>query len=638
MANFTTQITDPSVLNELPDVSILNTLHRDSLTQDDLLSLLNSVSFRKKLQTLFEFSFSSEAREIIEASLREAHDTYETEQGNTVTYSGGIMFVNGRAVSTDFGSFASGIFSDETFSTLFISNGVMDIVFGANDETFTNATLAIPKFWDMLIANDAVYAYVLNTYMDILEPYVKTKEVPYVKYVSNIIGLDVSRYNNITHLAEDGSAMEAIWVDESAKAIEGDSSFGVAARLMYIFGSVDIDTIQNDDDAISKLVSDPALESFVVDIDVLRQLDTDSKMAKFVIDHDGRFGTVASDVLQATTALNISNIFFDNGYSDVLRAFVRNNELVEYLLGSTLYANFADKFYDAFIETVDNIQKFAVTVNGDELNIFYTNTMFQTKRLATSLASFNETKAGSLSVVETAKSSFKIPMVFPDLSIMAINLDRGIEFTNSGNELIYNEFVGKSMNDVTSSGTHLFGTDNNGAVVSSKFVTTNINLSSETVENVWVYDEAAFIKTASTIFSIGNIGGVANDTRNKIIIEKDNIDKLAHINGEVLALISGSIKTIVGSTMEDYAPAVNIENGAVSDIFVVAGSLVVLDNAGNLFELATDATIDTISTSVTSVENAQDGLYITTSGNKRIVFKYNSTWNTYNHLVGGVEG
>jgi len=68
MANFTTQITDPSVLNELPDVSILNTLHRDSLTQDELLSLLNSVSFRKKLQTLFEFSFSNEAREIVEAN------------------------------------------------------------------------------------------------------------------------------------------------------------------------------------------------------------------------------------------------------------------------------------------------------------------------------------------------------------------------------------------------------------------------------------------------------------------------------------------------------------------------------------------------------------------------------------------
>ena len=637
MADFTTQITNPEVLNELPDVSILNTLHKDTLTGADLLTLLNSVSFRKKLQTLFEFSFSPEARVIVEAELRQAHDSYETGAGNTVTYSNGIMFVNGRAVSTDFGSFASGIFSDETFSTLFISNGIMDIVFGANDETFTKATLAIPKFWDKLIANTAVYDYVIATYVDVLMPYIKTEEVSYVKYVANLIGLDVTRYNNTTYLAEDGSAMEAIWVSSAAKDIEGDSAYGVAARLMYIFGSADIQSIQNDDATISKLVADPALEAFVVDIDVLRHLDSDSKMAKFIVDHDGRFGTVASDMLNSATALNISNIFFDNGYASTLRAFVRNDELVAYLLGSTLYSNFADKFYDAFIETVDNIQKYAVTVNGDELNIHYTNQSFQVKRLATALSSFTETKAGALSVVTTEENSFKIPMVFSDLTVMAINLDRGVEFTNSGNSLIYNEFIGKNMNDVTSNGTHIFGTDNDGIVISSKFVT-DINLSSETVENVWVYDEAAFIKTASTIFSIGNLGGDTNATRNKIIVEKDSITKLGHIGGQVIALIGGNIMTIVDSTVEAYAPAAALTDASVSDFFIVSGELVVLDTAGNLFELNQDQTTDSISTSVTSVENAQDGLYITTSGNRRIVFKYNSTWNTYNHLVGGVEG
>jgi len=634
MSDFTTQITNPAVIGELPDVSILNTLHRDDLTGAELQALLNSVSFRKKLQTLFEFKFSDAARDLIEADLRAAHDTFEVDQGNTVTYTNGIMFVNGRAISSDFGTFASGIFSDETFATLFISESIMDIVFGANDETFTAATLAIPKFWDRLLANDTVYQYVLTTYSEIIMASVKTTEVSYVKYISNGIGLDFTRYKHAINLAEDGSAMEAIWIDAPSKDVESDSAYGVTARLMYVFGSADIAEIENSTDAMAKITNDPALQQFVVDIDVVRQLDPASLVAKFVVDHDGRFGTMASTMLEASVALNISNIFYDNEYSDVLSAFVRNDELVAYFMGSTLYATFANRFYDAFIQTVNNVQRYAVRVtSSEELFIAYNNRSFAAKSLITALAGFTETKAGSSANITTADGMFKIPKIFSDNSIMGINLDRSIEFTNSGNELVFNEFASVKIDDVTSNGDHVFGIDQNGNIISSKFVT-DLNLSTETVEQVLVYDNSAFVITAETIHSIGNIGSDTNAIRNRIIIEKDAIDTIVEAHGKILAVVAGDLKEVTNDALVGYG---GLDAGIVSEIYSVDGALVIVDTAGNMFELNADLTTDAIATDVSATQQAQDGLFTKIAGADRIVFKFNDAWLTYNHIAGGVE-
>ncbi len=634
MSTFTTQITDQVVIAELPDTSILNTLHDDTLTSEELGQLLSSVSFRKKLQVLFEFSFSESTREIIKSKLMEAHEVYEVGQGNTVTYSGEVMLVNGRAISSDFGTFSSGIFSDETFATLFISSEIMDIIFTSEDKTFVNSLLNIPKFWDKLILNNDVYQHVIDTYNSVLLDSIKKQEVPYVKYIASIIGLETTRYNKAIHLAEDGSVMEAIWTDSNAKSIESDAMYGVTARLMYVFGNVDIESIQNSEESLSRIESDTALQQFITDIDVLRQLDPQSLVAKFILDHDGRFGAMASTMLDASVALNISNIFYDNEYSSVLAGFVRNDELVAYLMGSTLYSTFADRFYTAFIGTVNNIQKYAVQITSSgELEIVYADKSFKSKSLTVVLDDFTETKAGTSHEIETVAGIFKIAKVFNDSSIMGITLDRSIEFTNSGNELIFNEFVGIKIDDVTSSGGHVFGIDSSGNTVSSKFVN-SIDLSSEEVQKVFVYDESAFVITSSTIHAIGNIGADANGIRNRIIIEKDSINSIAHAHERILVLVDGDIKEVTADALVSYG---SLDSGIVSEMFVVDGSLVILDNAGNMFELNESLTTDIIATDVSQPEQAQEAMYIKIAGDRRLVFKFNNSWLTYNHIAGGIE-
>lgn len=634
MADFTTQITDPQVIKELPDVSILNTLYNPDLTTEQLQSLLNAVSFRKKLQTLFEFKFSDSAKEIIYNKLNSAYEQYEQNQGNTVTYTNGLMFVNGRAVSTEFGTFASGIFSEDHFAGLFISNAIMDIVFNSNDDSFTASVLAIPKFWDRLLSNADVFQYVQDNYGDILMESVKNTEISYVKYMANLIGLDFTKYNHIVNLAEDSAAMQGIWVDDAAKAIEKDSTYGIAARLMYVFGESDISNIENSQDAIDRIKNDTGLENFIIDIKVLRLLSTDSLLAKYIIDHDGRFGALASDVLNAPVALSISNIFYDENYKDVLAAFVRNDELVKYFLKSSLYPTFKDIFFNAFIATVKNVQKYTAKITSDnELLISYIDKTFSIKTLTTALSDFSETKAGTAGNIATSKGVFKIPKIFNDNSMMAISIDREVLFTNSNNELLYDEFLDKKMDDVTSNGNHILGITTNGDVISSKFVA-DINLSNEEVEKVMVYDDAAFIKTDTTVYSIGNFGSDANSIKEQIATNKDAFTTIGKAYGKILAVSSGNLKEV---TKDGFVAYGNLDDGIVKDIFVVNGMLIILDNSGNLFEYKEDLSTVDVASNVIDIQNAQDALLVKFADNNRLVFKYNGAWLTYDYVAGGVE-
>ena len=96
MATFTTPITNTTITDALPDLSVLVTLYDVNLTLIDLVSNMEDVSFRKKLQTLLEFEFDVTAQTALLAELKASYITYAEGLGGVVTESNGNLYVDGK--------------------------------------------------------------------------------------------------------------------------------------------------------------------------------------------------------------------------------------------------------------------------------------------------------------------------------------------------------------------------------------------------------------------------------------------------------------------------------------------------------------------------------------------------------------
>jgi len=635
MPSFNTQITDAAVIGELPDVSILAGLYADDLTQESLTSSMNSVSFRKKFQALLEFRLSESSRETMYDSLRAGYIQFETDNGRTVTESGGNVFVDDRLVAFTVDGFADGLFEDQTFAALFFTQPTIDAIFGSGDESFIDALVSIGNFWDKLLSEETLKEHFETTYGDLIAVLAKTKELAYVKIVASKADLDFQKYKNIQYLAEDSPAMDAISGTPEAKAIEQDSQFGVLSRLMYVFNTADIAALADDDDNIAALEADPALRAMITDIDTVLALPIGSKMRNFIVNNDGYFGAIVAERLSIETNISLSNIFYDETYSAEKSAFVQDEDLVGLLFESSLYTNFQQQFYLAFTALNVSAQKFSFKINegANTLVAHYVNSAFEAKKLALSLDGFTETKAGSVSTVSTDKRVFFTPYTFIDGTLLAVQLDHGIEFTNPDNYNLYNELSSDKFNTVVGGKGHILAIAGDGRVASSKFLT-DLNLSSENIQNISVSENNAFIKTAETFHSIGNLGADKTNIISTLITNKDSLVKAMFFNGQVIGLSTDNkLQIVAGAGISDFSAASSL---TVEDAFVIAGKLVVLSTDGTLSEIKADNTIVSIASGVADAVYSQDAIVCTVAGVERAIFANSGSWLTYDFNVNAI--
>ena len=632
MDSFTTQITNASIIAELPDVSILTMLYDDNLTQKQLLSQIDSVSFRKKFQSLLEFKLSDTSKAILYDTLKKGYINFETKNGHKVTETNGNVFVDGRLVAFTVDGFADGIFEDETFAALFFTQDTIDAIFKSKDESFIKALVSVSNFWDKLLSNSDLASHIETTYPQLISSFTKTIEVAYVKIVSYKAGLDFKKYKDIKYLAEDSPAMDTIFATPEAKAIEQNSRFGVTARLMYIFDDTDINSIANSDDNINRIKNDNALKNTIVNLDTVLILPSGSKMRKFVIDNDEYFGTIAAQRLNIETTVSLSNIFYDETFSAKKIAFVEDSDLIKLLFESTLYPNFQQQFYEAFTSLNVSSQKFAFKVNevSNTLTAHYTNSAFKVKKLTLSLDDFTETKKGSVSDVKTDKRIFFTPYTFIDGSEMGVAIDHTVQFNNSDNYNLYNEFLDDKFATIIGSSGHILGITTSGRVVSSKFAV-DLNLSDETIQNITVTQNNAFIKTDKALHAIGNFGANRDDIIKTLTANKDNLSKAVYFNGQVLALgTDNAIKVVDASGVSAFSAASDIK---ADDIMVIAGRFVVLAQDGSLSEIKSDNTIVSIAKKVANIVYSQDAIVCTVDGADRAIFSKAGTWFVYDFNV-----
>jgi len=632
MSNFTTQITDPTLVSELPDVSILGSLYDDATTEAEIAATFASVSFRKKFQTLLTFTLSEAARASLLASLRQSYIDYETANGKTVTESGGNLFVNDRLVALAVDTFADGLFVDQSFADAFFQVSVLDAIFTSGDEAFIADLVNVPNFWNKVLADAVVAEHFETTYPEIIENAVKTVEPAYVKYVTYKAGLDFAKYKDLEYLAEDSAAMDTISTIVEAKDVERDSKFGITSRLMYVFAETNIDDIAASQDNIDALNADPQLRAIVVDFDSLSVLPQGSIMRAYILNNDGRFGAIVSERLSIETTISMSNLFYDESFADELDDFVRDEILVSYLFESDLYPNFRERFYNAFTRINSTGQEWSFKVNdvANTLTAHTVDNTFAAKKLSLSLDSFTQTKLGSVSNAAGLDETLFIPYTFIDETALSVDITHNIVFTNPDNYNLYNEFVGKKFETVIGADGHIMAVGSDGEVISSKFVTA-LNLASEDIENITISEDNIFIKTVQTFHAIGNLGDDKDDIINTLIVNKDTVAKAVFFNGEVLGLgLDGSIQIIAAGGISAYSATAGIN---VTDMLILNGRLVVLSDTLELSEIKTDATVVSIATDVSGLVYSQDAIVCDISGANLAVFYSGSQWLIYDFNV-----
>ena len=146
MATFTTPITNTTITDALPDLSVLVTLYDAGLTLPSLVANMEDVSFRKKLQTLLEFDFEPATQTALLAELKASYITYAEGLGSIVTESEGNLYVDGKLTTLYADDFADGVFENVTLAPLFFTTEVMDATLGSGDDSFIAEMLSVSNF------------------------------------------------------------------------------------------------------------------------------------------------------------------------------------------------------------------------------------------------------------------------------------------------------------------------------------------------------------------------------------------------------------------------------------------------------------------------------------------------------------
>jgi len=629
MANFTTQITDSNIIQELPDVSILTSIYDNDLTLDALKNIVSSVALRKKLQSLLNFKLSEDSFDSLKDVLKQGYKDYETADGKEVTESGGNIFVDGKLIAFNVDGFAEGLFEDETFSALFFTADVLDIIFNSNDSNFKKALFNNGSFWDKLLTDTDLTDHIATTYPDDYTHAIQTAEKAYVKIVANKAGLDFTRYKDLKFLAEDTPAMTTILEVSEAAEIEQSSIFGVQSRMMFIFSSLNLDEIAENDDTITTLDEDEGYLSAVLSVKAMISVE-DSKMFTHIINNDENFGVIASKELGLDSVVTVSNIFFDDSLVDVRNAFVRNRDLVRFFGKANFTSSLQVPFKEAILAKMSVTQKYSALLKDGTLTVDYADDNLALKQLLVSLSDFSETKVGSVSKNNLDERVFSAPVVLNNGSALALDLFAQIVVEDANSLNLYTKFTDYSYQFLRDVVGHVVGITEEGKVISSKFVT-DINIGEEEIQSVSVTENAIIIRTSANFYFIGNLGEDKQAIVGKLAENKDALSKAVIFNGIMLALdTDGKIQKVTKDGLEEYTTTSDI---VATDIFVLRDRLIVLTDASELKEVKIDATIVDISAEITDLRFAQDIILCKVSGEDRFVFTDGENWLKYDFSV-----
>jgi len=646
MADFTTTITDNDVINQLPDMSVLDNLYNENSTVEDVKNFIDSSVLRKKLQQLLEFQMSDDVIAKLQQSLMDAFIASQPEGTTVNKKSDTEVEINGKLYIISIKKFGDSIFTNTHFNEVFFTQDVMDEVFKQNDLFFERALYNVDTFWDNLLVNNELWEYVKSTYPNKVQDAYKNVELAYVKIAVKEAGLETyNKFSTLEELVSRATTFSLVLSEDASRNITLDSPFGLIGRAMFLSGESDIAAIANNEELIAQMSNDSEIREALCVFEVVNKAGKDSKLYTAVVNNDAFLGLLLSQYYHLDVNLTFSQFVYEDSYREYFESLVNNPDLLNLVKDSSIMG----LIYEDFIRTYYAVSIFKNIVYGqqyddkvrivtvdDSGNAKYFDVVFPDETSDTFSVTGNAIDFGEYVVA---------PMYISDDKFGAISMDRKIKFNNSD---MYLYFTMASNVNVSYAGTnknHMVIITVDGELKDNKYYTEE-KFDIKKIKSVILYNTVTLIQAEDKIVVLGE---TAYDSKSVSTIATANLTDIANVfpvgNKIIAVLNSNAVKEITDSELvdsnvfDDYKLVDddnNVTSSAVSNGVVktlsLGENLFVLDKTHTLWYKDADGSIVTVA-NINDIQLGNDAINVeTTDGSKYIYVIFGGKIRKYNYL------
>jgi hypothetical protein len=649
MDSFTTKITDQSIINELPDMSILDSVYSSDANIDTVKKFIDSSVLRKRLQQLLEYKMSDLTilklnklliDKFIEAKKQEDADI-EVNRISDVEAE-----INGDLYSSRLKSFGDSVFVNEHFRELFFTEDVLKEVFEQNDIYFEKALYATESFWDNLLNNTDLWNKIKTDYPDKVSYAYKNVETAYVKIVLKESGIEeYTKFSDINTLISRDVVFSNVLSNDAGRNITLDSPYGMLARALFLTESKTLSDIENNEELIEKMKNDIEIREALCVYGLISDVEG-SKLYNTVVNNDVYLGLLISQYFKMNEHLTFTQFIYEEKYRKYFQLTLDTPELLSIIQNSVLLKLVNKDFMEAYYDVSAFKNVVYGSYDGDTLVLSIADKNEKGQILYVNFP--NETSNNfAASKIDTLETNDVIVASFYNNSKKRgfITLDRKVEFDSDEAALLFSSLEGKHFVYVGSNGMNVVSIDTDGRVMCNKYYTDKF-VDKNSIKSVNVYDNNIAIFTRSEVLVLGETEKDAKLISNVATANIDDIKYMSLCENKVfVTLNSGVIKEVTEEDMIDTTYFDDFvekdENGEVvssakdniiKKVISLNSNIFVLDEGNNLWIKQSNGKVSVIS-NVLNIELGNQVVNVETDKEKYIYTEFNGALRDYRYEV-----
>jgi len=629
---YTVQITDSTILSKLPDTSILQIIHTDNITADDIKSFFDSYVNRKKIQYILEFGLDDDIRKELLQKLKDAFLANQPKDAHIQQISDSEIVVNNKVYFLEIAPTGNLVFAHQKFNDIFFTEDVLKYVFGINDEKFEDALFKTPAFWDELLSREDVYQKFKEDEPAKFVRAYQISEVALVKIALKEAQLEIyDSYESVKELAQNDLIVSTLRDNENSNTILNDSYYGHLLKLENVFEVDSLDAFESmkDEDFKDKLgkykEAVDAVSSVKLAATELNQKFKIQRIFSLISTSDALLGTAIAKEVHSNAKFSFSQLLNTDSLQNERNAALSKENVLEVVSKSRII--FLGDNASKYIEGISNIsalKRVPFVKKGDnKVEVFDVNDNFDLNRFEIVFpdGSSKTFDVKGNKIASRTIQAFLIKKV-SNYEAGYIGFDRKPMFTEGTLQASYDEVTqiiasyGNYHND------HFVLIDTNGNVFDNKFYTEEkINPTQESVINI---TDNIVVFNADKLLVLGDVQNAQDlEINDTIKANAKDIKAIFTDGSNVYAILNdSSVKLLTKSEMQDTGildeykkqdsngnVTYSLKDNGVKKALNILGTTFFLDTKNNL--VYKDGDNIEVVVDIKDIEQVGEGLLVT---------------------------
>lgn len=629
---YTVQITDTNILSKLPDTSILQIIHTDNITADDVKRFFDSYVNRKKIQYILEFGLDEDVRKELLQKLKEAFLANQPKDANIQQISDSEIIVDGKVYFLEIAPTGNLVFAHQKFNEVFFSEEVLKYVFGINDIKFEDALFKTPAFWDELLSRNDVYQKFKEDEPEKFVRAYQTSEVALVKIALKEAQLEIyDSYETIKELAQNDLIVGTLRDNDNSNSVLNDSYYGHLLKLENVFEVDSLESFESmkEEDYKDKLGKYKEAVDAVTSIKLAtKEIDNNfqtKRVFTLISLSDALLGAAIGKEVHSKIKFSLTQLLNTDSLTNERNAALSKENVLKIVAQSGIvFLGENPTKYTESISAISGLEvKPFVKSTDNKVEIFDISDNFELKRYDVVFPD-NTSKTFDVNgskLKDRVIQAFLIKKV-SNYEAGYIGFDRKPDFTEQSLKASYNEVTkvlasyGNYHND------HFVLIDKEGVIFDNKYYTeervkvdrnSNVNIT----DNIVVFD-------ADKIMVLGDVENAQDLEINKTITNNAKDIKSIFTDGsKVYAILNdGSVKLITKENLTDTGildeyktqdsdgnVTYSLKDNGVNKAITILGVTFFLDNKNNLVYKDGDNIV--VIPDIKNISQSGEGLLVT---------------------------